>query len=89
MANRDRTIQLLIDRGAKIDYQGVNGRTALMFNNNYRPALKVLIKAGANLDLRNDQGNTALMLATEAKHTKAVELLKAAGASLIGLTDKS
>jgi ankyrin repeat protein len=89
MANRDRTIQLLIDRGAKIDYQGENGKTALMFNNNYRPALKVLIKAGANLDLRDDRGNTALMLATGAKHTKAVELLKAAGASLIGLTDRS
>jgi ankyrin repeat protein len=87
IANRDRTIQLLIDGGAKIDYQGGNGKTALMFNNNYRPALKVLIKAGANLDLRDNQGNTALMLATEAKHNKSVELLKAAGASLSGLTE--
>jgi ankyrin repeat protein len=82
MANRDRTIQLLINRGAKIDFQGENGKTALMFNNNYRPALKVLIKAGANLDLRDNQGNTALMLASESKHIKAIELLKAAGASL-------
>jgi ankyrin repeat protein len=85
MANRDRTIQLLIDRGANIDLQGAYGKTALMFNNNYRPALKVLIKAGANLDLRDNEGNTALMLATAAGHIKAIELLKAAGALLAGL----
>lgn len=88
MANRDRIIQLLIDRGANVDYQGENGKTALMFNNNYRPALKVLIKAGANLDLRDSKGNTALMLANESGHYKAIELLKDAGASLVGLIEK-
>ncbi|AFY93482.1 ankyrin repeat domain-containing protein [Chamaesiphon minutus] len=85
IANRDRTIQLLIDRGANIDLQGEYGKTALMFNNNYRPALKVLIRAGANLDLKDSEGNTALMLATLAGYGKAIELLKAAGASLAGL----
>jgi ankyrin repeat protein len=38
-----------------------------------------------NLDLRDNQGNTALMLANEAGHNKAIELLKAAGASPVGL----
>jgi ankyrin repeat protein len=85
MANRDRTIQLLIDRGANIDDRGSDGKTALMFSNNYRPALKVLIKAGANLDLRDSGEKTALMLATTGGYGKAIELLKAAGASLAGL----
>ncbi|GBG24801.1 Ankyrin repeat and protein kinase domain-containing protein 1 [Hondaea fermentalgiana] len=87
------TAQLLIQRGAKLDLQEVDGCTTLMWACRYdQPdTARLLIERGAKLDLQNNNGWTALMAACqppyEPHHTasgllRCIKLCYAAGADL-------
>lgn len=56
-------INILIKKGADIDFKNNFGYTALMYaiQNSYN-ASKLLIDAGANTDIQNNEGNTPLMI---------------------------
>ena len=58
------TINLLMSRGASVDWRGYNGRTSLttaVFGDFRRAALCLLIDAhGANVNARDDTGRTPL-----------------------------
>lgn len=77
-----RIIKLLLKRGANIDHQDADGRTALMYAavGNRNNVLRLLIAKKANLNLRDRNGVTALRYAIDADNTKAAAILRRAGA---------
>ena len=60
-----KQVQKLLDRGADVDSQVINGTTALhqAAMNGHVNVVKVLLKAGADVEIREEEGNTALHLA--------------------------
>jgi ankyrin repeat protein len=55
-------VRLLVDKGAQIDLQGINGFTALIVAcmNESTEIVKLLLEKGANADLRDKEGKMAL-----------------------------
>lgn len=84
------TINLLMSRGASVDWRGYNGRTSLttaVFGDFRRAALCLLIDAhGANVNARDDTGRTPLHEAAQQDATEAVLVLLRRGATY-GLCD--
>ena len=76
-----RIVQLLIDSGADINHQDIDGRTALMISSGkgYLPIVQLLLDSGADINLQNKYGNTALMYAI--KHSIILRLLLKNGAN--------
>ncbi|OUL34366.1 hypothetical protein BV372_14115 [Nostoc sp. T09] len=87
--NRPEMVRLLIQRGANVNQQDIQGQTALMHALGYSDlgVITALIEAGADLNIRDRDGNTALMKAEFAGKSKAANILKQAGASQEGLKE--
>lgn len=87
--NRGDMVRLLIQRGADINQQDADGRTALMLALGYSDidVIETLIKAGVDLDIQDNEGNTALMMAEFGKSIKVANILKQVGASQKGLKE--
>jgi len=80
-------IQLLLDRGANIDFIDQSGDTYLMcmIKRSYINSIKIiqlLLERGANINIRDKSGKTPLMIAFEHKNIKIVELLLERGANI-------
>ena len=77
-------LALLLEAGADINWQDIDGYSALINASAYGHIVVAdrLIAAGANLDLQNKNGDSALMYASQNGHTEAADRLIAAGAKL-------
>lgn len=77
------TVQLLIDRGAKLDASSPNGTTPLMMAAGYGPegAVKALLAAGADPRTRNQLDLTAADFARRAGRVPLADLIAAAAAA--------
>ncbi|XP_043961968.1 serine/threonine-protein phosphatase 6 regulatory ankyrin repeat subunit A-like [Gambusia affinis] len=75
--NRCKFMELLLHRGASVNYQDGNGRTALSYacEKGYLDAVKILVQNGADPELLDSWGNTPLIYAAVADHTLVVEFL--------------
>ncbi len=75
-------VNLLISRGAVVNFQDENGNTPLMIaaQNGKTKNIKALLAAKADYSLMNKWGKTAKILAVDANKEEAVQLLVAAGA---------
>ncbi len=73
-------VQTLLDKGAKISHQAINGVTALIIasQEGHEAIVQILLDKGAEVNVRENGGGTALKFA---KTQKIKTLLKAAGAS--------
>ncbi len=87
--NRCEMVRFLLKRGANIDQQDAEGRTALMrtLDHSDMDVMETLIKAGADLNIQDYGGSTALMLAAYRELSKPASRLKQAGASEQGLKE--
>ena len=76
------TIQLLLDRGAKVNAQTNNGRTALIdaAANGNPESVRLLLAAGADVNARTRSGDTPLLEATARGYTDIAFLLLQSGA---------
>lgn len=76
------TVRLLLEAGASVNLQTVDGQTALMraSDNGHLEAIQLLLDADADVHIETERGITALLLAELKNHTPVVELLKQAGA---------
>ncbi len=74
--------KLLIDAGAKLNYQNSDGSTALITAAAFgkTQTAKVLVKAGADLNIQNNNGSTALHAAALLCKIEIVKLLIENGA---------
>lgn len=74
---RCKFIELLLQRGASVNYQNGIGRTALSYacERGYLDAVKILVQNGADPEILDSWGNTPLMYAAVADHTSVVEFL--------------
>ncbi len=72
-----KTVQVLLDRGAKVRAKDHRGQTALMFaaGSGHTQTIMILLDSGANADAKDKEGRTALMFAASSGHTQTVELL--------------
>ncbi|HLA35142.1 MAG TPA: ankyrin repeat domain-containing protein [Rhodocyclaceae bacterium] len=70
-------LQLLLDRGAKLEARAPNGRTALMLasQQGHTDIVAALLQAGASKELRGFDGKNALDIAQAAEAKAAIELL--------------
>jgi uncharacterized protein len=77
-ANQSTMVSYLIDRGANINLQDLEGKTALMIaiNNSSVSMVKELLLAGAEKNLKDVNNCTALELATYRKNIYITKLLK-------------
>ena len=82
--NNIAEVYRLIENGANINYQEMNGYTALLFasRTNRREIAYILIQAGADINIRNSNGYTPLMLATIMNNLEIIDMLIQAGANL-------
>jgi ankyrin repeat protein len=76
--------EILIENGAKVNFKGKDGASALTIaaEHGNTAVARVLLVNGVNVNIRNDHGNTALMYGAEYGHAEIVRLLLAAGADL-------
>uniref|UniRef100_A0A3B5R451 Uncharacterized protein n=1 Tax=Xiphophorus maculatus TaxID=8083 RepID=A0A3B5R451_XIPMA len=74
---RCKFIELLLHRGASVNHQDGNGRTALSYacEKGYLDAVKILVQNGADPEILDSWGNTPLIYAAVADHTLVVEFL--------------
>ncbi|GAA6097894.1 ankyrin repeat domain-containing protein 36B-like [Tachysurus ichikawai] len=74
---RAKFMNLLLQRGAKVNQQDECGRTALSYacEKGYLDAVKTLVKNNADPEMVDAWGNTALMYAAVADHSLVVEFL--------------
>lgn len=74
---RCKFVELLLQRGATVNSQDAEGRTALSYacEKGYLDAVKVLVRNNADPEIVDTWGNTALMYAAVAGHTPVVEFL--------------
>jgi len=74
---RDEMVSYLLENGASLDEQNLNGITALHWacEKNQYSTIELLLKAGANANLTDTTGFTALHKAAKAGNLKMVELL--------------
>ncbi|XP_039637373.1 inversin-A-like [Perca fluviatilis] len=74
---RCKFVELLLQRGANVNCQDGNGRTALSYacEKGYLDAVKNLVRNNADPEIVDAWGNTALMYAAVAGHSPVVEFL--------------
>lgn len=83
-----RMMNLLIDKGININFQGPQGNTALMYASGWGVVTKnperakILLDKGAKVNLQNKKGETALMMAANRGHVETAKLLIERGANL-------
>lgn len=77
---RDEVVQLLVARGADLEYVSEDGDTALMLARS-APTAKILLDAGAQIDVQNYSGQTALHISARANDSDRIELLLQRGAN--------
>jgi len=83
-----RMMNLLIENGININFQGARGDTALMYASGWGVVTKnperakILLDRGAKVDLQNKKGETALMLAAYRGHVDTARLLLDRGAKI-------
>ena len=77
-------VQALLAKGARVNFQGRNGRTALMLasESGHEGIVQALLAQGAQVDLQAKNGRTALMLVSESGHEWIVQVLLAKGANV-------
>ncbi|KAI1165872.1 hypothetical protein F5B18DRAFT_660161 [Nemania serpens] len=77
MYGNEVVVQLLLDRGAKIDASDDSRCTALMYasSRSYNAIAKLLLDGGANVDASDERGRTALVCALLSRHDAMVKLL--------------
>ncbi len=80
--NRQKTIQLLIDKGVNLNAADALGRTALMGASlgAEKETVELLLKNGANPNLKDNNGHTALYFARQSPVKGIMALLKEHGA---------
>jgi len=81
---RREVIEALLEKGASIDLQMKDGRTALMWASfqGHRKVVEVLLDRGARIDLQMENGWSALMVASNKGQREMVEVLLETGASI-------
>ena len=82
---RVQLIELLIAKGAAVNHQNDDGRTALMYaaENGDTQAVNALLKSGASVNVADNDGETALMKAAAGScNEDTVRALLSAGADL-------
>ena len=67
-----KILNLLLDKGAKLDVQDGNGTTALMWAVQKLVTTKILLERGANVNIQSKTGETALMFAVKGGFLKKV-----------------
>lgn len=74
---RCKFVELLLQRGANVNCQDGNGRTALSYacERGYLDAVKILVRSNADPEIVDAWGNTALMYAAVAGHSPVVGFL--------------
>lgn len=74
---RCKFVELLLQRGASVNRQDGNGRTALSYacENGYLDAVKILVRNNADPEIVDTWGNTALMYAVVTGQAPVVEFL--------------
>lgn len=83
-----RMMNLLIDNGIDINFQGIQGNTALMYASGWGivtknpERAKILLDKGAKVNLQNKKGETALKMAAYRGHVDIAKLLIDRGADL-------
>ncbi|HNX25532.1 MAG TPA: ankyrin repeat domain-containing protein [Spirochaetota bacterium] len=83
-----RMMNLLIDGGININFQGPQGNTALMYASGWGVVTKnperarILLDKGAKVNLQNKKGETALMMAAYRGHVETAKLLIDRGANI-------
>ena len=77
-------VKILIDGGADVNVQTVDGTTPLMFaaENKQTACLKYILNAGAQVNDCNHYGETALMMAAEKGNLECLKILIEAGADV-------
>ena len=79
--NKDfKSVKLLIEHKAQIDWKDIAQITALMYAAYIGDVniINYLIKSGADIHAHDDQGNTVLSAAKEGKHPEAIQVIEAA-----------
>ncbi len=81
-AGRPDIVEILIEGGAKVNFRGKDGASALTIaaEHGNTGVAQVLLAKDAEVNVRNDRGNTALMYAAEYGRIEIVLLLLTAGA---------
>jgi ankyrin repeat protein len=81
---RPEIAEVLIENGAKINFKGKDGASALTIaaQHGNSGVTFVLLAKGADINIRNDHGNTALMYGAEYGQTEIVRLLLTANADV-------
>jgi ankyrin repeat protein len=76
--------ELLIDHGARVNFKGKDGASALTIaaEQGNAPVARTLLAHGADVNIHNNHGNTALMYAAEYGHPEMIRLLLDAGADM-------
>jgi len=83
-----KMMNLLIENGININFQGAQGNTALMYASGWgvvtksTARTKLLLEKGAKVNLQNKKGETALMLACYRGYVDMAELLLENGANI-------
>ncbi|XP_044026171.1 ankyrin repeat domain-containing protein 33B-like [Siniperca chuatsi] len=74
---RCKFVELLLQRGANVNCQDGDGRTALSYacEKGFLDAVKILVRNNADPEIVDAWGNTALMYAAVAGHSPVVEFL--------------
>jgi ankyrin repeat protein len=83
--SRVQLVELLIAKGAAVNHQNDDGRTALMYaaRNGDTQAVNALLRNGASVNIADNDGETALMKAAASSCTEeTVRALLSAGADL-------
>lgn len=73
-------VQLLLDKGARINTPIINGETALMHATHSKKIVELLCRYGADINAKSTFGWTALMYASHYGHTESVKLMLQNGA---------
>jgi ankyrin repeat protein len=81
---KPKSIELLLERGADIDFQNVNEVTPLMyaFGENNPELIATLLERGADIDIQDEKGRTALMYAVRKNDPKFFMPLLERGADI-------
>lgn len=82
--NSLKEAELLIEQGAEIDLQNLQGNTPVSYAiiRNQMDIATLLIRKGANLELRNNNGGTPLLFAITKNQIKKAKLLMDNGANV-------